>query len=132
MSEPVSLPVPHPLRVVPLLAVAGSLGGHRLVFLSAEVWPDWWDLRFARVAEDPDAPIPRRHPPGPAWSVADDAGVTYEVVDAWGRGDRDRSIGEVRLIPSLSPDATRLAVRVKLLPDADPLTCVVDLPAEEP
>lgn len=118
----------EPVRVLPLLTPAGAVGGHRLVLLSLEVWDGWCDLRFARLADDPDAPLPRRVPPAAAWSVADDAGTTYEVVDAWGRGDRERSIGEVRLTPTLTEAATRLAVRVKLLPDTEALTVVVDLP----
>lgn len=114
MMPPMSTP-PRPVRVVPLLATAGEVGGHRLDLLSAEVWDGWWDLRFARVAVATDvAPLPRRVPPATAWVVRDDVGTAYEVVDAVGRGDRGFSNGEVRLRPSLDPAARSLDVQVDL------------------
>ncbi len=116
-----------PPRVVAVGVDAGIAGGHHVRLLSLEIWPERWDLRFARTAVDPDAPLPRRIPPADAWSVVDDAGTTYEVLDVNGRGDRDRSTGEVQLAPRLSPEASRLAVRVHVVAGTEPLTATVDL-----
>ncbi len=105
-----------PLRVLPLVVSLGVAGGHRLDLLSCEVWDGWWDLRFARVDVGAPAPLPRRVPPDSAWTVVDDLGMTYEVVDAVGRGDRSFSNGEVRLRPPLSPDAVWIEVTVDVGP----------------
>jgi hypothetical protein len=113
----------RPDRVVPLLADLGQVAGHRLTLLSLEVWPGFADLRFARVAEAAERPLPRRVPPPSAWSVSVD-GVPAEVWDAVGRGDRDFSNGEVRLRPAPAPGA-EVAVRVDLLPGEPPLTGTV-------
>jgi hypothetical protein len=111
---------PQPVRVVPLLADLGQVAGHRLHLLSLEVWSDFADLRFARVAEAAERPLPRRVPPPSAWTVTID-GAPAEVWDAVGRGDRDFSNGEVRLRPAPAPGAT-VEVRAELLPGQEPLT----------
>lgn len=103
-------------RVVPITVTLGMVAGHRLDLLSAEVWGDWWDLRFARVDVDAATPLARRVPPSSAWTVTDNLGTTYEVVDAVGRGDRGFSNGEVRLRPALLADATHIEVTVDLGP----------------
>lgn len=112
-----------PLRVDPLLADLGTVEGHRIVLLSLEVYATWADLRFARIAEDPLRPLPRRVPPTDAWTVrAGDRSLT--VVDAVGRGDRDFSNGEVRLAPPPRPGAV-LDVAVTVLAGTAPLTARV-------
>ncbi len=114
-TAPTAPTAPRPRRVVPLVVTAGEAGGPRLDLLSAEVWDGWWDLRFARVATSPDAPpLPRRVPPDASWSVTDDRGSAYEVVECVGRGDRGFSNGEVRLRPALADDATAITVEVDL------------------
>jgi hypothetical protein len=117
---PPNVPLPpSPQRVVPLLADLGTAGGHRLVLLSLEVWDGWADLRFARVDEGADRPLPRRVPPAGAWSLTVDGG-TAEVLDAVGRGDRAFSNGEVRFRPA--PDeGAELHVRVEVTPGAPAL-----------
>lgn len=117
---------PVPQRVDPLLADLGTVEGHRVVLLSLEVYDDWSDLRFARIAEAPTRPLPRRVPPTDAWTVrVDDTAV--EVLDAVGRGDRDFSNGEVRLAVSPPPGAT-LDVGVTVLSGTAPLTTRTTLP----
>lgn len=117
---------PVPQRVDPLLADLGTVEGHRVVLLSLEVYDGWSDLRFARIAEAPTRPLPRRVPPTDAWTVrVDDAAV--EVLDAVGRGDRDFSNGEVRLAVSPPPGAT-LDVGVTVLAGTAPLTTRTTLP----
>jgi hypothetical protein len=113
----------HPVRVVPLLAELGEVGGHRLTLLSLEVWPDFADLRFARVSTGGGRPLPRRVPPSGAWTVTV-AGAPAEVWDAVGRGDRDFSNGEVRLRPAPGPGDV-VEVSVDLLPGSPPLTGTV-------
>jgi hypothetical protein len=110
---------PSPRRVVPLLADLGSAGGHRLVLLSLEVWDGWADLRFARIDEGADRPLPRRVPPAGAWSLTVD-GHTVEVLDAVGRGDRAFSNGEVRFRP-VPEEGSELHVRVEVTPGAPAL-----------
>lgn len=109
----------RPDRVVPLLADLGEVAGHRLTLLSLEVWPDFADLRFARVSDGSGRPLPRRVPPPSSWSVAID-GTPAEIWDSVGRGDRDFSNGEVRLRPAPAVGAT-LQVTVDLLPGTGPL-----------
>jgi hypothetical protein len=110
---------PQPLRVVPLLVDLGVAGGHRLVVLSLEVWDGWADLRFARIDEGADRPLPRRVPPADAWRVTVE-GTDLEVLDAVGRGDRAFSNGEVRLRPA-PPAGSSLTVRVAVAPGAGTL-----------
>ena len=113
-------PPPMPRRVESLLVDLGAVEGHRVVLLSLEVYDRWADLRFARIAEDPTRPLPRRVPPAEAWTVrADDTSLT--ILDAVGRGDRDFSNGEVRLAPPPRPGAV-LDVAVTLLAGTAPLT----------
>lgn len=101
--------------VVPLGLTLGSAAGHRLVLLSLERWPDWADLRFARL-EDGGPPLARRVPAAAAWRVEAD-GQPLEVVEVVGRGDRRFSNGEARLVPA--PHAAReLTVTVELAPGA--------------
>jgi hypothetical protein len=109
----------RPDRVVPLLADLGAVAGHRLTLLSLEVWPGFADLRFARVSEGADRPLPRRVPPPSAWSITVD-GASAEVWDSVGRGDRDFSNGEVRLRPA-PPAGAEVTVQVDLLPGSAPL-----------
>lgn len=112
-----------PLRVDPLLVDLGTVEGHRIVLLSLEVYDDWADLRFARIAQDPSRPLPRRVPAAEAWTVrTDDLSLT--VVDAVGRGDREFSNGEVRLTPP-PPPGTPLDVAVTVLPGTAPLAARV-------
>jgi hypothetical protein len=99
-----------------MVQALGDVAGHRLDILSAEVWETWWDLRFARVAIGGGLPLARRVPGPAAWTVHDDLGTAYEVVDAVGRGDRDFSNGEVRLRPRLASDATSITITVDLGP----------------
>lgn len=109
-----------PVRVDPLMTDLGAVEGHRIVLLSLEVYDRWADLRFARVAEDPTRPLPRRVPPAEAWTVrAQDQSLT--VLDAVGRGDRDFSNGEVRLAPP-PPAGVALDVAVTVVPGTPPLT----------
>ncbi|MEX1178652.1 MAG: hypothetical protein WEB09_09340 [Nitriliruptor sp.] len=110
----------RPVRVVPLLADLGTVAGHRLTLLSLEVWPDFADLRFARVDAGAERPLPRRVPPPGAWTIAIDGRVA-EVWDSVGRGDRDFSNGEVRIRPA-PPAGARLSVTVELLPGSGSLT----------
>lgn len=115
-----------PLRVDPLLADLGTVEGHRIVLLSLEVYDTWADLRFARIAEDPTRPLPRRVPAAEAWTVrVDDQALT--VVDAVGRGDRDFSNGEVRVTPP-PPRGRPLDVAVTVLPGTAPLVARVSPP----
>jgi hypothetical protein len=109
----------RPDRVVPLLADLGAVAGHRLTLLSLEVWPGFADLRFARVSEGAERPLPRRVPPPSAWTISID-GAPAEVWDAVGRGDRDFSNGEVRLRPA-PPAGAEVSVEVDLLPGDTPL-----------
>jgi hypothetical protein len=134
-SEPTTVSTPHlppevplpprPERVTPLLADLGVAGGHRLVLLSLEVWDGWADLRFARIDEGADRPLPRRVPPAGSWEVQVD-GARLEVLDAVGRGDRAFSNGEVRLRPAPAP-GSRLHVRVEVTPGTPPLETAVDV-----
>lgn len=119
--------MPRPTRVIPLVYRAGQVAGQRLIFISLEIWDEWFDLRFTRIAAAGAAAVPRRVPPAEAWSAADDAGTTYQVVDAVGRGDRELSIGEVRFSPTLSAAATQLGIRVGVTPEEPPLTVVLDV-----
>lgn len=114
--------------VVPLSADLGVAAGHRLLLLSLERWPDWADLRFARIDPGGASPLARRVPPAPAWTVSAD-GRPLTVVDAVGRGDRTFSNGEVRLVPPPAPGAT-LEVTVEVAPGAV-LTGLVALPAAD-
>ena len=83
---------------MPLGVELGAAAGHRLVLLSLELWPDWADLRFARL-EAGGPPLARRVPAAPAWRVEAD-GRPLEVVEVVGRGDRAFSNGEARLVPA--------------------------------
>jgi hypothetical protein len=114
---------PHPLRVVPLLADLGTVGGHRLVLLSLEVWNGWADLRFARIDHGAHRPLPRRVPPTDAWTVVAD-GEPVAVLDAVGRGDRAFSNGEVRLRPA-PPEGSTLTVRVEVTPGEPALEATI-------
>jgi hypothetical protein len=109
-----------PVRVVPLGVTLGTVAGQRLILLSLEIWPQWTDLRFARIDVGAARPLPRRVPPVGAWQIGcDDAAV--EVLDAVGRGDRHFSNGEVRL--AVVPAAgARLEVTVEVVPGAPALT----------
>ena len=112
-----------PVRVDPLLADLGTVEGHRLVLLSVEVYETWADLRFARIAEDPTRPLPRRVPPAEAWTVrVQDRSLT--VLDAVGRGDRDFSNGEVRVSPPPPAGAT-LDVAVTVVAGTGPLVASI-------
>jgi hypothetical protein len=108
-------------EVVPLGVTLGSAAGHRLVLLSLERWPDWADLRFARL-EDGGPPLARRVPAASAWRVEAD-GRALEVVEVVGRGDRAFSNGEARLVPA-PHDASELSVTVELAPGAVVSGCV--------
>jgi hypothetical protein len=116
---------PQPIRVVPLVADLGEVGGHRLVLLSLEVWDGWADLRFARIDVGAERPLPRRVPPAGSWQVSVD-GEPVEVLDAVGRGDRAFSNGEVRLRPAPAGGAS-LHVLVEVVPGAPALTCTVEV-----
>jgi len=123
---PDDLSVPAaPVRVVPLTTDLGVTAGQRLVLLSLEVWPQWVDLRFARIDVGAARPLPRRVPPVAAWTVTCDD-EPLEVVDAVGRGDRNFSNGEVRLRPAPPAGAT-LHVRVEVVPGAPPLSGTVKI-----
>ncbi|MFA9430429.1 hypothetical protein [Egicoccus sp. AB-alg2] len=118
---PDGLAVPDaPVRVVPLTLDLGAAAGQRVVLLSLEVWPQWADLRFARIDVGAARPLPRRVPPVDAWQVISD-GRPLEVLDAVGRGDRHFSNGEVRLRPVPTEGAT-LDVRVEVVPGTPPLS----------
>jgi hypothetical protein len=106
---------PSEATVVPLGVELGAAAGHRLVLLSLELWPDWADLRFARL-EAGGPPLARRVPAAPAWRVEAD-GRPLEVVEVVGRGDRTFSNGEARLVPA-PHGAAELAVHVELAPGA--------------
>ena len=121
---------PRPTRVVPLLVDAGAVVGHRLVLLSLEIYEGWMDLRFARIDEEQQRPLPRRVPPPTAWDVQGQAGG-YTVEDAVGRGDRSFSNGEVRLTPPVSTAGDLLTVQAPLLDGAPPLKAEVRVPAAE-
>jgi hypothetical protein len=125
-TPPVTAP-PRFLRTVPLGVDVGTVAGHRLVLLSVEVWDAWMDLRFARVDEQGQRPLPRRVPPPDAWSATLD-GAPAAVFDAVGRGDRAFSNGEVRLVPSVGTAGGVLRVTAVLLDGADPLTAEATLP----
>jgi hypothetical protein len=116
---------PRPTRVTPLLADLGMAGGHRLVLLSLEVWDGWADLRFARIDEGADRPLPRRVPPAGSWQVRVD-GQAVEVLDAVGRGDRAFSNGEVRLRPAPAAGSS-LHVRVEVTPGTPPLEATLEV-----
>jgi hypothetical protein len=105
---------PRPVRVDPLLADLGTIGGQRLVLLSLEVYAGFADLRFARVDVGATSPLPRRVPATAAWEVTGSDGVVYAVVDCVGRGDRHFSNGEARLVPAPEPGST-LDIRVGLV-----------------
>lgn len=120
--------VPTPRRVIPLVAEVGSVAGHRLVLLSLEVYGDWMDLRFARIDERAERPLPRRVPPPEAWSVTGASGRLYVVEDAVGRGDRAFSNGEVRLWPAVPDDGDTLHVSVTLLDGSPAITTSVEVP----
>ncbi|MFA9444898.1 hypothetical protein [Egicoccus sp. AB-alg6-2] len=123
---PDGLRVPDaPVRVVPLTADLGVVAGQRLVLLSLEVWPQWADLRFARIDVGADRPLPRRVPPVGAWQVSCD-GRPLEVLDAVGRGDRHFSNGEIRLRPAPAAGAS-LDVRVEVVPGQPPASATVQL-----
>ncbi|GGI06160.1 hypothetical protein [Egicoccus halophilus] len=123
---PEGLAVPDaPVRVVPLTVDLGTVAGQRVVLLSLEVWPQWADLRFARIDVGATRPLPRRVPPVDAWQVHLD-GRPLEVLDAVGRGDRSFSNGEVRLRP-VPPEGSSLEVRVTVIPGHEPLTATVAL-----
>lgn len=118
---PDGLGVPDaPVRVVPLTADLGTVGGQRVVLLSLEVWPRWADLRFARIDVGADRPVPRRVPPVDAWQVTCD-GEAVDVLDAVGRGDRHFSNGEVRLRPVPAP-GSHVEVTVTVVPGQPPLS----------
>lgn len=113
--------MPHePLAVVPAVMLLGEQRGQRLTILSLELWDGWGDLRFARQDVGADRPVPRRVPPAEAWSVADSDGGRYEVEEVVGRGDRELSVGEVRIRPAPRLGVT-LRVDVRLWPDGPPL-----------
>lgn len=112
-----------PVRVVPLMADLGTVAGQKVVLLSLEVWPQWADLRFARVDVGAARPLPRRVPPVDAWTVRCD-GEPLEVLDAVGRGDRWFSNGEVRLTPVPAAGA-HLDVTVTVVPGTAPLSTTV-------
>lgn len=120
---------PAPRRVVPLLADAGTVAGHRLVLLSLEVWDGWMDLRFARIDVAGERPLPRRVPPAEAWSVLGATGRLYTVEDAVGRGDRAFSNGEVRLRPAVPDQGDTLHVTASLLDGVPPVAVTVEIPA---
>jgi len=123
---PDDLSVPDaPVRVVPLTADLGVTAGQRLILLSLEVWPQWADLRFARIDVGAARPLPRRVPPVAAWTVTCDD-EPLEVVDAVGRGDRNFSNGEVRLRP-VPPAGATLHVRVEVVPGAPRLSASVNI-----
>lgn len=113
--------VPEPRRVVPVVADIGEQHGHRLVLLSLEVYDTWTDLRFARIDVGAPAPLPRRVPPAEAWSVSDDLGTDYTIVDAVGRGDRAFSNGEVRVVPAVPDSVGALEITVRLTRNGPPL-----------
>lgn len=117
----------QPQRVVPLVAEIATVAGHRIMALSVEVWDSWCVLRFARIDVGAERPLPRRVPPADAWSVSDDTGVDYHVVDAVGRGDRALSVGDVHLEPALSPDARTLTISVTALAGEPATTTTLDL-----
>ena len=117
----------QPRRVVELMADMGTAAGHRLVLLSLEVYPDWADLRFARIETPGAPPLPRRIPRPEDWRILLD-GEPAEIVDAVGRGDRAFSNGEVRLRPA--PRAgTSMEVTVILAPGSAAMQTTVLCPA---
>lgn len=120
---------PTPRRVVPLLVDAGTIGGHRLVLLSLEVWDDWMDLRFARIDVGAQRPLPRRVPPAEAWSVLGATGRLYTVEESVGRGDRNFSNGEVRLRPAVPDDGDTLHITASLLDGVPPVSATVEIAA---
>ncbi|MDX1620446.1 MAG: hypothetical protein R3320_05615 [Nitriliruptorales bacterium] len=121
---------PTPRRIVPLLTELGEVSGHRFILMSLEDWGDWCDLRFARVGIDAGTTLPRRIPPAHSWRVwTEDGDLTVE--DAVGRGDRDMSIGEVRLRPGLPHDPVRIHIEVEVLKGVEPLRTYIDVPAPE-
>lgn len=121
---PAGLGVPDaPVRVVPLTVDLGTVSGQKVVLLSLEVWPQWADLRFARIDVGAERPLPRRVPPVDAWHVTCD-GAPLEVLDAVGRGDRHFSNGEVRLTP-VPVEGASLEVTVTVVPGTPPLTVTI-------
>lgn len=113
----------QPVRVDELMTDLGRVDGHRLVLLSLEVYDDWADLRFARIDEQANRPLPRRVPASTEW-LLDVDGVPATVVDAVGRGDRAFSNGEVRFRPPPASGA-KLRVAVRLREDDEPLVGTV-------
>ena len=107
----------RPVAVRPLAVDAGTVAGHLVTLLSLEDWGAWADLRFARVAGPGAPPLPRRIPLATEWTVTCD-GVTLEVVDVAGRGDRAFSNGEVRLRPA-PPSGATLDVRARFGPQGE-------------
>lgn len=97
-----------------------------MVLLSLEVYPEWADLRFARMETPGAPPLARRVPRPDDWSIRIDD-VQARVVDAVGRGDRTFSNGEVRLQPPPSPGG-RVDVTVSLAPGQPALTATFVLP----
>lgn len=127
---PTGQAIVQPQRVVELLTDMGTGSGHRLVLLSLEVYPDWADLRFARIETPGAAPLPRRIPRPEAWDIRVD-GTPAEIVDAVGRGDRAFSNGEVRLRPAPRPGA-HIEVSVRLAPGTDHLSAAIVVPSGAP
>lgn len=119
--------MPTPVRIVPLLTDIGTSAGHRLVALSLEVYEEFADLRFARIDEGADRPLPRRVPAPGDWRITDPEGAGgYLVLDAVGRGDRSFSNGEVRFRPPPAAGST-VAVEVDLAPGEPALACRLDV-----
>jgi len=112
----VSAPL-HPVAVHPLLVTAGDAAGHRMVLLSIEDWGGWADLRFGRIATAGAAPLARRIPLASDCEVSID-GVSADVFDVAGRGDRGFSNGEIRFRPAPAPGST-VRMRAQLAPGAD-------------
>jgi hypothetical protein len=121
---------PAPLGVLPLGIDLGEAAGHRMILLSLEVWSGWCDLRFARIDQGSDRPLPRRVPPTEAWLVVAD-GEPVEVLDAVGRGDRSFSNGEVRLRP-VPASTERLQIAVQVVPNTEPLSTTIELTTDLP
>jgi len=115
LPEGIAVPA-GPVAVRTLLVEAGEAAGHRLLLLSVEDWGAWADLRFARIATAGAPPLARRIPLATDWHIEVD-GVSVEVLDVAGRGDRAFSNGEVRLRPAPPPGST-LRVHATLAPGA--------------
>lgn len=119
---------PQPNRVVPLMVELGMVAGHRFVLLSVEDWGEWFDLRFARIDSEGHQTLPRRIPPAHAWSVEDGTDRVYAVDDAVGRGDRQLSVGEVRVRPGLPDGATTLRISAEVLGNTPMLRAEAHIP----